>query len=191
MLHHIARTLTLIVVCIALSACQTIVMPFPPQLLGDGAERTPVELQAIQTREYDSNKSQLISVFITVFQDAGYIIDQADLSTGLITARAPVEKRLLTVGDVVTPDQRALIMAWSSLNLTNPSGHTLETLQTFNVLVTEITPKRSKARLSINLQMKISPGSFAPHENLDSNPDRYQAIFSRVQQGLFLKNNLE
>jgi len=162
-----------------------VLLPIPSRLIDHDTEKTPVELQAIQTREFDSDKSRLVSVFITVFQDAGYIIDQADLATGLITARAPVENRLLALGEIL-PNTKAEFLK------TTPTNYKLQTDRTFNVLVTDIAAKRSKARVSINIQLKITPDKiFAPYSGLDTNADQYQAIFSKAQQGLFLKKNIE
>jgi len=50
---------------------------------------SPLALQALQTREYEASKDETFASVLTVLQDAGYIIDDADLTTGFITASSP------------------------------------------------------------------------------------------------------
>ncbi|MCG8344481.1 MAG: hypothetical protein MI685_04865 [Chlorobiales bacterium] len=47
---------------------------------------TPLEIQSLQTREYEQKIDVVFPSVISVFQDLGYIIKSADKSTGLITA---------------------------------------------------------------------------------------------------------
>jgi hypothetical protein len=143
----------------------------------------------MQTREFESNRSQLVSVFITVFQDAGYTLEQADLATGLIVARAPAEKRPLTIREF---NPNTLLKF--DFQETTFSGVILETSRTITVLVTEVTTNRTKARVSMMVQKKIGGFTtlqFSPHEGPETDPEQYQAIFSKIQQALFLKKNLE
>lgn len=47
---------------------------------------TPLEIQSLQTREYERGTDVVFPSVISVFQDLGYIIKSADKETGLITA---------------------------------------------------------------------------------------------------------
>jgi hypothetical protein len=47
---------------------------------------TPMELQALQSREYQTSKDQVFSSVVSVFQDLGYQISAADIASGFITA---------------------------------------------------------------------------------------------------------
>lgn len=47
---------------------------------------TPLELQALQSREFESTKEVVFPSIVSVFQDLGYTITNADLPTGLISA---------------------------------------------------------------------------------------------------------
>jgi hypothetical protein len=47
---------------------------------------TPMELQALQSREYQAPKDQVFSSVVSVFQDLGYQIAAADVASGFITA---------------------------------------------------------------------------------------------------------
>jgi hypothetical protein len=47
---------------------------------------TPMELQALQSREFQTSKDQVFPSVMSVFQDLGYQIGNADVTTGFITA---------------------------------------------------------------------------------------------------------
>ncbi len=68
---------TLTAVALTLTGCA--VQP-PPM--------TPLEIQSLQTREYESSKKIVFPSVISVFQDLGYTIKGADLNTGFINAES-------------------------------------------------------------------------------------------------------
>ena len=47
---------------------------------------TPLEIQSLQTRQYDAGKDIVFPSVLSVFQDLGYIVKTADKDTGFITA---------------------------------------------------------------------------------------------------------
>jgi len=49
---------------------------------------TPMEIQSLQTREYENPKEIVFPSVLSVFQDIGYTITNADLQTGLISAES-------------------------------------------------------------------------------------------------------
>jgi uncharacterized lipoprotein len=51
-------------------------------------EMTPMEIRSLQTREFETNKQIAFPSVITVFQDLGYSISQADIDTGFISAES-------------------------------------------------------------------------------------------------------
>lgn len=52
---------------------------------------TPLEIQSMQTRDYPNDKAVVFSSVVSVFQDLGYTINNADLDTGLITAESAAQ----------------------------------------------------------------------------------------------------
>ena len=50
---------------------------------------TPLEIQALQSREYESTKEVVFPSVLSVLQDEGYTITNADIQTGLISAESP------------------------------------------------------------------------------------------------------
>jgi hypothetical protein len=49
---------------------------------------TPLEIQSIQLRTFDVQKSVVFPSVVSVFQDLGYTITSADLETGIISAES-------------------------------------------------------------------------------------------------------
>lgn len=54
---------------------------------------TPMELQAIQSREFEVSKDVAFGAVMTVIQDLGYTVESADLASGFITAASPTENK--------------------------------------------------------------------------------------------------
>lgn len=53
-----------------------------------------LQLQQLQQREYEVKKEVVFASVVSVLQDTGYIIEAADLQTGLITAKSPSSSNL-------------------------------------------------------------------------------------------------
>lgn len=56
-------------------------------------ELTPLELQALQSREFETGKENLFNAVMTVVQDLGYQVQSADMQTGFITAVSAAEQK--------------------------------------------------------------------------------------------------
>ena len=54
-------------------------------------EPTPLELQTLQSREYEQDKQVVFSSVMSVFQDMGYTPTSADLETGFISAESAAQ----------------------------------------------------------------------------------------------------
>jgi len=52
---------------------------------------TPLEIQALQTRDYETNKNVAFPSVVSVFQDLGYTIKNADKETGIIMAESAAQ----------------------------------------------------------------------------------------------------
>ena len=53
-----------------------------------GPTMTPLEIQSMQTREYEHGKNIVFPSVMSVFQDLGYTVATASKETGLITANS-------------------------------------------------------------------------------------------------------
>jgi len=77
----LSRTFFSVCVTLLLSACANSV----------GPQMTPLEIQSMQTRDFENRKEVVFASVMSVFQDLGYTIKTADLETGLITAQSAAQ----------------------------------------------------------------------------------------------------
>lgn len=49
-------------------------------------QMTPLQIQSLQTHDFEAKKEDVFAAVVSVLQDAGYRIQSGDLATGLITA---------------------------------------------------------------------------------------------------------
>src|SRR5262245_66112317 len=94
------RGMALLCMTACLGGCATTTAPTP----------TPLQIQAFQSKGYESGKSMVFGSVMSVFQDLGYIIDSADKDTGFITASSPSTDKtnlLDALGGVSTTSQTA------------------------------------------------------------------------------------
>ena len=89
--------LTLIITALfCLSSCMAIPLGF---MAGAGVlelishqnnqpQLTPLEIQTLQTREYEASKHRVFASVVSVFQDLGYTLSAADEQSGFIKAKS-------------------------------------------------------------------------------------------------------
>lgn len=68
----------------AMLAISTLLVGVPVQ--AKKVEMTPMEIQALQSREFETTKEILFASVVSVFQDLGYQLENADMGSGFITA---------------------------------------------------------------------------------------------------------
>jgi hypothetical protein len=68
------------------NAIATILLALLASCVAQGPTMTPLEIQSLQTREYEQKKDVVFPSVISVFQDLGYTVTSASKDTGLITA---------------------------------------------------------------------------------------------------------
>lgn len=131
--------------------------------------KTSVELQAIQTRDFDTSKKIAFASTMSTFQDLGYKVSSADLETGFITAEGPTSDKFVAF-----------------------VGQVMETLKA-TAYVEALTQNRSRIRLSFVNEMKRSSGygmeggNDVPVEE----PLFYQNSFAKIKKGIYLRENME
>ena len=74
----IRNILIVVVATLFIAGCTTTTAPV----------MTPLELQSLQSREYKEDKEKVFASIMSVFQDIGYTISNADIQTGLISAES-------------------------------------------------------------------------------------------------------
>lgn len=136
-------------------------------------ELTPMQLQAIQQREFETDKSTLFSSVVSVFQDLGYTLNSADVGTGFITAEsATVNKTSL----------------WDALGYASGSGNTRAT-----AFVEPMASGRSRVRLNFvsTKQLSSNYGQTRRQDQPILDPKVYQAAFDKIDEAVFVRKSLD
>lgn len=150
--------LVLVLLSLVITGCETI-----PK-----STKTPLELQAIQSREFETSKKVAFAATLSVLQDLAYISDSASFETGLITAKSPMQN-----------------------NFKPFVGRVMSTTKV-NAFVEEISPGRTKVRINF-VDSRYVQNSYGRQEKEDpiETPDMYQSFFAKVQQAIFVRKNIQ
>ena len=135
-------------------------------------ELTPMELQAIQSREFETTKEVAFAAVMTVIQDLGYTVGSADLGSGFITAQSPTENKTGFVGALVGVTASGNTMMTSFI-LQMPSGMTRIRLNFVN------TKNESSAY-----------GRSSRKDKPILDPQVYQAAWDKIDEALFVMGAL-
>lgn len=133
---------------------------------------TPMELQALQSREYQTSKDQVFSAVVSVFQDLGYQISAADVGSGFITAGSATKNKtgfFEALGGVRSSGASRV----TAFIETMPSGLTRARLNFMNT-------KNSSSMY----------GSSSAKDTPILEPKTYQIAFEHVEQALFERGAL-
>jgi hypothetical protein len=95
------------------SLCVTLTLLISGCAVQKAPELTPLQIQALQTRDYTSTKNVVFPSVISVFQDLGYTIKNADKETGIIMAESAAKSdstsRLFGVSSVSQTSATAFV----------------------------------------------------------------------------------
>lgn len=135
-------------------------------------ELTPMELQALQSREFKAPKDQVFASFVAVFQDMGYQISQADMGSGFISAGSATTNKT---------------SFWDALGGVQSSGASKAT-----AFVEQMPSGYTRARLNF-MNTKQSSSAWGRNSAADRpilDPKTYQVAFERIEQALFERGAL-
>lgn len=131
---------------------------------------TPMEVQALQTHEYETTKEILFASVVSVFQDLGYQLENADLPSGFITASS------------ATTNKTSFLEALGSRAST---GNTRAT-----AYVEQFVGGRAKVRLNF-LNSKVSSGFYGQSAKNDKpilDPQTYQVAWEKIDEAIFVRS---
>ena len=139
---------------------------------------TPLEIQSLQTREFDHDKSIVFASTMSVFQDLGYIVNSADLHTGLITTESPAtsDRAALPARFTILPG----LMVWSDVT---------SVIQTKATAFIEQIGNRTRVRLNFVATRKASSvhGQTSRQDTPILNAAVYQNAFERIANAIFVR----
>lgn len=133
----------------------------------DRPQLTPMELQSLQTREYETVKETAFSSVMSVFQDLGYTVESADKETGFITAFSASDSHndWMLTGNKYTTQTRA------------------------TAFVEKITDKLTRVRLNFVTGTESSAwyGQRSKKDKPILDPAVYQAAFEKIENAIFVR----
>lgn len=137
------------------------------------AALTPMQLQAIQQREFETDKGSLFSSVVSVFQDLGYTLNSADVATGFITA------------DSATVNKTSF---WDALGYASGSGNTRAT-----AFIEQMPSGRSRVRLNFVSTKQLSGmyGQSARQDKPIIDAAVYQRAFEKIDEALFVRRSID
>lgn len=122
---------------------------------------TSLQIQAIQSRQFETSKAIAFSSTMSVLQDLGYIISMASIDTGFVTAESPTSSGFFS--GIETTKVTAYIQSM-------PNGDT-------------------KIRLNFVTHSQISQpngGGVITTDTAIYNPQPYQEAFNKIQEQIFI-----
>jgi hypothetical protein len=159
LMNAISKRSTVVCVVLLLVACAA------PNRVSE----TPLQLQSLEAREFETSKTFAFSSVLTVFQDLGYIVSSADRETGFITAASPAATRT---------------KFWEAIGGIQTSGQTKAT-----AFVEDIRPGFVSIRLNfVNARRRST--FYGQTNDVDEpvlDPKAYAAAFERIGNGIFVR----
>lgn len=157
-MQAIARPLAGLAACALVAGC--VAMPPPP---------TPLQIQSVQTREYEEDKQVVFASVMSVFQDLGYIVNSADLATGFITTEG------LATGEIG-------ILEW----LLNTS----QVSQTRATAFIEEVEDKTRVRLNFvqTWQESRGDGQASRRDRPILEAEVYENAFDRIENAIFVRS---
>jgi hypothetical protein len=150
----------------------TLALGAPPTFAKDKkSEMTPLQLQAMQTKDFEANKEIVFASVMTVMQDAGYRIENADLATGIITGMGSSKGKMV-------------YSLWSGIGKSKKTP-------IVSSYIEQIGPM---TRVRLNFVMAKVKSSLYGSQPQDEEPvleaEVYQDAFSKIDQALFIRQSM-
>ena len=141
-----------------------------PALAKKKPELTSMELQALQSHEYETSKEVLFASVVSVFQDLGYQLENADMPSGFITASSATKNKTSFM-DVLAKQ--------------TSSGNTRAT-----AFVEGMPNGMARVRLNF-LNSKLSSSMWGHQDKQDKavlDPQTYKVAWDKIDEALFVRN---
>ena len=162
---HTTRIIAALALLAFLQGCST-TQPKTP--------KTGLQLQAYQASEFSTDKRTAFSATLSVFQDLGFIIDDGDFETGLITATGPTLDTSNTV-----PDWLSILLSGSSLAT---SRH-----QRATAFVESLPSGSTRVRLNFVFSTQYAPNAGTVIIEPVDDPEVYQKTFAEIDKAIFVR----
>ena len=155
------RIISAIAATLLMTGCVTLVT-LPPT---HTPTKTSLELQVMQSRDFDIPKRVVFASTMSVFQDLGYSISASDLDTGYISAKSPTQHKVVI-------------------------GHRAEMRDTkATAFIEEFRPGITRVRLSFTNTLEWSTVNVAKllQEYPIEDATVYNNAFIKIQESIFIR----
>lgn len=134
-----------------------------------GPQKTSIELQAFQSKDFETTKNIAFASVMSVFQDLGYAVGTADLETGFITAQSPTTQSFVPF-----------------------VGQKMQNIKA-TAFIEAMGAKRAKIRLNFvdSVQTSSGYGMKGEKDVPIEDPGLYQNTFTKIQKAIFVRENIE
>lgn len=149
-----------------------IAMISSPAVAAKKPKMTPMELQAIQSKEFETTKEVAFGAVMTVVQDLGYTVQSADVNSGFITAASPTENKT------------GFFDAWAGVSA---SGNTMMT-----AFIQPMPSGTTRVRLNF-VNSKNQSAAWGQQSRQDKpivDPQVYQTAWDKIDEALFVMGAL-
>ncbi|MGV1046650.1 hypothetical protein [Limnohabitans sp.] len=137
-------------------------------------QKSSLEIQAIQAKMFETDKSTAFKSVLSVLQDLGYVIQAASLDTGVITAQSPTKQD--------TSGGAAFAAAFAGVRT---EGRTYVTAS-----VEDFNAKQTRVRLNfVDKRFRSSSyGQQATDEQPIHDAKIYSNAFEKISEAIFIRS---
>lgn len=130
--------------------------------------KTSMELQSFQKQDFETSKKVAFASVLSVFQDMGYILGNAEFETGLITAKSPTHEDMG--------------FRWNTMTDTKATA-----------FVEELKPGIATVRLNFVTTIEKSGGygMKAETEKPIEDPSIYANAFAKIKEAIFIRKAMQ
>lgn len=141
---------------------------------GPAPQKTSLEIQAFQSKQFEADKKTAFNSTMSVFQDLGYVVNSASLETGFISAESPIKG---------ADGMKAFLENISNMR---SEGKTAVT-----AFVEEIGGKTTRVRLNFVQRDKMlrEYGQQANREKPILDPKVYESAFNKIGDAIFIRTS--
>jgi len=174
-----ARRALPIAAAVLLSACATSAPP----------PKTPLEIREYQTRTFDTSDSKLVlKAMLNVLQDDGYVVKNAVVELGLITASKEIDLAPGHSGDAGGLGSTVIFGGRGGFVLGGPQTAPAYRKTEVRDFTGNVSEFGNQTKVRVNFQRKVldNRGNVMEVQPIDD-PTFYQDFFSRMDKSLYLQ----
>lgn len=137
-------------------------------------QKTQLQIREFQTRTYDTNDTKMVlKAMLNVLQDEGYIVQNANVELGLLTATKEI--------DIENKGEAFLALFFMGANARWKKNSIIES-------TANVSEFGTQARVRVNFQLKVldNKGGILEVKQIEDEK-YYQDFFSKVDKGIFIQ----